>query len=464
MEKNKKCSFKEHQEIDAAFYCQNCNIYMCNKCDNFHSNLFLEHLKFPLGKNNSDIFVGLCKEKDHPNKLLFFCRTHNKLCCSSCLCKINKKGYGQHKDCDVCEIEDIKEVKKNKYEDNIKYLEKLSQNIQESINNLKLIYEKIEEKKEQSISNVQKIFTKLRNALNEREDELLLIINEKYKEINLGDEIIKKNEKLPAQIKALLDNCKKNENKWDNNDKLNIQIIECLEIEEKIERIKKINSVIKPDYSEFNLTFSPNESNVNEFIKKIKNFGEIISINCSICNSKDNLRRCLCKKIFCLKCLNDKKNLDCFKSCYLFNNHLNYINQLYNISEYQLPKNFELKLHFSSVNYVRTGITLDKNIKNCKKDSNDPNYDVFYIHQDLNQFYNLKNKWKTFNGFKNGLKAGDYMIITMINGKMKYNINGTSLDFEAEISLNDENEVYLLIHDRHLKSKCNIEYITELLN
>ena len=46
---------------------------------------------------------------------------------------------------------------------------------------------------------------------------------------------------------------------------------------------------------------------------------------------------------------------------------------------------------------------------------------------------------------------------------MKYNINGTSLDFEEEISLND-NEIYLLIHDRYQKSKCNIEYITEILN
>ena len=139
MEKRTKCSSKEHQEIEAQFYCQKCNIYMCNKCEKFHSNIFLEHIKFPLDKDNSDIFTGFCKEKDHQNKLLFFCKSHNKLCCSSCLCKIKKKGYGQHKDCDVCEIEDIKEDKKNKYEENIKYLENLSLNIQESINNLKLL-------------------------------------------------------------------------------------------------------------------------------------------------------------------------------------------------------------------------------------------------------------------------------------------------------------------------------------
>ena len=66
--------------------------------------------------------------------------------------------------------------------------------------------------------------------------------------------------------------------------------------------------------------------------------------------------------------------------------------------------------------------------------------------------------------YLNLLKSGDYMIITMLDGKMKYNINGTSLDLEAEISLNNNDEIYLLIHDRYQKSRCNIEYITEIIN
>ena len=83
--------------------------------------------------------------------------------------------------------------------------------------------------------------------MNEREDELMLIINEKYKKIYLGDEIIKENEKLPNQIKTILEKSKNNENKWNNNDKLNVDINECLEIEEKIDRIKKISSALKPN-------------------------------------------------------------------------------------------------------------------------------------------------------------------------------------------------------------------------
>jgi len=90
------------------------------------------------------------------------------------LCKLKTKNYGQHKDCDIYIIEDIKEEKKNKLKENIKNLENLSNNINDSINKIKIIYEKINEKKEELKIKIQGIFTKIRNALNDREDELLL--------------------------------------------------------------------------------------------------------------------------------------------------------------------------------------------------------------------------------------------------------------------------------------------------
>ena len=31
-----KCSSKNHGEIDAITYCQECRIYMCNKCEKLH--------------------------------------------------------------------------------------------------------------------------------------------------------------------------------------------------------------------------------------------------------------------------------------------------------------------------------------------------------------------------------------------------------------------------------------------
>ena len=38
MEKRQKCSIEEHK--DAIIYCQQCKIFMCNKCLNNHKELF----------------------------------------------------------------------------------------------------------------------------------------------------------------------------------------------------------------------------------------------------------------------------------------------------------------------------------------------------------------------------------------------------------------------------------------
>ena len=53
MEENKakKCSSKKHAEIDAIYYCLECRVYMCNKCETFHSDLFPNHNPYNLNKN-----------------------------------------------------------------------------------------------------------------------------------------------------------------------------------------------------------------------------------------------------------------------------------------------------------------------------------------------------------------------------------------------------------------------------
>ena len=102
-----KCSFIEHKEIGAIKYCQECNVYLCNKYDKFHSGRFINHQPYSLGKDVKEIFTGLCKIENHSLTLEFFCRTYNELCCSHCITKIKRKGRGQHTDCPICNIENI---------------------------------------------------------------------------------------------------------------------------------------------------------------------------------------------------------------------------------------------------------------------------------------------------------------------------------------------------------------------
>ena len=180
--KKKKCSSKKHEEIDANSYCRECQIYICSKCEIIHSELCQKHQTFALDKIKEELFTGFCPEEKHNIELEFFCKTHNILCCAACLCKIKNKGMGQHKDCNVCNIEEIKKEKMDTLYRNIKKLKEFSGNLQELIDNLKKNFEKINEKKETLKLEIQKIFTKLRNELNEREDELIIQVYKQFDE------------------------------------------------------------------------------------------------------------------------------------------------------------------------------------------------------------------------------------------------------------------------------------------
>ena len=173
----KKCSSSKHNEINAVSYCENCKIYMCNKCENIHSDLHENHSLYKINKDFSEISFLYCNEKGHFDKLRYYCKDHNKLCCAFCICKIKDNDNGQHSNCNVCKINEIKKEKKSKLKEDIKHLEDLSINIIESINKIKNVYEEINEKKEKLKLKIQKIFTNIRNVLNNREDELLLKVD-----------------------------------------------------------------------------------------------------------------------------------------------------------------------------------------------------------------------------------------------------------------------------------------------
>ena len=250
---------------------------MCNKCLNYHKELFKNHQQYNIDKNNNDIFIDICKENGHERKLEFYCKTHNELCCGLCISKINEKGYGQHKDCDLFPIEDIKDEKKNKLYENIKYLQDLSNNLDNTINELKTIFENINKSKEELKLYVQKEFTKIRTAINEREDELLSEIDNKYNDNFCREDIIEESIKLPNKIKKSLEKGKLSDDYWNNNNKLSSLINDCINIENNIKNINYINNNIKNSkkFNNIKIYFYPKEESINEFIQNIKTFGKI---------------------------------------------------------------------------------------------------------------------------------------------------------------------------------------------
>ena len=74
---------------------------------------------------------------------------------------------------------------------------------------------------------VLNIFTKIRTTLNERETQLLLEIDNLYKTKYFNEDIIKKAEKLPKQIKISLEKGKLIDKEWDN-DNLHSYINDCI--------------------------------------------------------------------------------------------------------------------------------------------------------------------------------------------------------------------------------------------
>ncbi len=59
---------------------------------------------------------------------------------------------------------------------------------------------------------IQKGFTNIRNALNDREDKLLLEVDNKFNTSYFKEDLIKENEKLPNKIQISLEKGKKTDN------------------------------------------------------------------------------------------------------------------------------------------------------------------------------------------------------------------------------------------------------------
>ena len=272
--KKEKCSCIDHKEIEANCYCIICQVYMCHKCESFHSKL-CQHHKVINSKdiNIKESFTGFCKEKNHQTELEYYCKTHNQLVCAKCIVKINDKNNGTHANCSVCTLDEIKNEKINNLNYNITILENLSNSLQDSINNLKKIFENISEKKEQIKIKVQKLFTKIRNEINNREEQVLSDIDNFFDNNFFKEEIIKDSEKLPNRIKLALEKNKDNKNK-----DINTIINNCIMIENNIKEINNINEVIKKsnnfNKSYINLTLD-NEEEINKLLTTIKTLGNI---------------------------------------------------------------------------------------------------------------------------------------------------------------------------------------------
>ena len=159
-------------------------------------------------------------------------------------------------------------------------MDNLSKNIDETINNLKNIFEKINEDKEKLKLEIQSVFTKLRNIIYEGEDQLLLDVDKKFNELFFKEELIKEGEKLPNKIKISLENGKKIVKEWDDN-KLNFLINDSLNIENNIKDINHIEKTMQKSNlnDSSKIKFAHSNEEFNQLLDLLKKFGNIIYIS-----------------------------------------------------------------------------------------------------------------------------------------------------------------------------------------
>lgn len=220
------------------------------------------------------------------------------------------------------------------------------------------------------------------------------------------------------------------------------------------------------------------DKEIKELKNEIKSIKDLISQNnkkndltnnnekkCFYCGNKNDLKKCICKKYFCDKCISDNRNINCQNNCFVFNNNLNILTSYYQISKFPLPKNFEAKVHFNKVNMIRLGITFEPNIiEETKYDMDSPQYNIYYIGQHLNSSYTYKKDWHSLFKSDRELKGGDDLILRIKDGNIYYLLNGNSISgsFSLDKDIINEKKMFLLIHRRNNKSECQLKYIYEL--
>ena len=81
---------------------------------------------------------------------------------------------------------------------------------------------------------------------------MLLELERKFVEIYFNEDLVKKSEKMPNEIKKSLENGKITDKDWDDNTKLSLLINNCINIENNIIDINIINDKIKKDIKNTN--------------------------------------------------------------------------------------------------------------------------------------------------------------------------------------------------------------------
>ena len=145
--------------------------------------------------------------------------------------------------------------------------------------------EEVEKNKGKIKEEIKSIFEKIRTEINNRENILTSETNKYFDDNYFNEGIIKKID----QIKSLLENVESIDDEWEDDDKSNEIINNCINIENNMKDINiikaKMEKYIKND-NKFNVQFN---NDIDKFINKIKKFGYIF--DSTILKEQNNIKK-----------------------------------------------------------------------------------------------------------------------------------------------------------------------------
>ena len=153
---------------------------------------------------------------------------------------------------------------------------------------------------------------------------------------------------------------------WDllaHEEKCNFQKIKCpnycCKFQAKFSDLK--NHLLFCEYSNIQCGFCKAiimRAEIASHLEKHKKNNNFYIKPCSLCNSDQDIKRCLCNECICANCL-EENDISSHRDCFAFMTGLNYTNKIYNVSKKPLPRNFECKITFLGVHWIRVGITIE---------------------------------------------------------------------------------------------------------
>ena len=275
MEENKKdklfCSLEKDKIAikSSAFY----GLNLCKECLNIHSKFLPSHQLITFENDKDTLnYTIYCSQKNHNNmNLNYYCEAHNQFCCALCHCLKKDNNYGIHSNCKIISIKEIENTKKQNLNINMQKLDELIKKINEKKEIISNLLDKNLKNKEETKKNVSTYFTKLRSIINEREDKLNEIIEEKFNiETNMNEEI----KIFYKKSSLLLKLGNEINNNWDENNKSIETIQKCIDIEKMNETINNYLKIVEEkEESIISYYFYPNVK--ENFLDKLKNLGNI---------------------------------------------------------------------------------------------------------------------------------------------------------------------------------------------